>query len=145
MKHFVTDRNDEVHGPYTLEEISNLLASGDVEATALACEEGSETWQPLASILPPTPPPSKKAPRGTPEEAPPAAPPQTASATSPEATPSEPPQPAPATMKEAAAVTPSQASAAPIPKSRVNTVLVVCIVVGVGLLFFAAYYFGRRL
>jgi len=52
MKYFVTDHNDEVQGPYSVEEITNLLASGDIDATALSCEEGSETWQPLSTILP---------------------------------------------------------------------------------------------
>ena len=55
MKYHVTDRNDEVQGPYSLDEIRNLLASGGIESTALSCEEGSETWLPLVSILPPVP------------------------------------------------------------------------------------------
>lgn len=56
MKYLVTDRNDEIQGPYTLEEIRNLLSSGGIDAGALSCEEGSEKWQPLISILPPVPP-----------------------------------------------------------------------------------------
>jgi hypothetical protein len=62
MKYYLTDSNDEVQGPYGLEEITQLRSSGKVEPTALLCEEGSETWQPLDAILPAASPSAPKPP-----------------------------------------------------------------------------------
>lgn len=111
MKYFVTDHNDEVQGPYSLEKITTLVAAGDVEATALLCEEGSETWLPLGSILPATP----------------AAVPPAAASLAPD--PISPPRP----------------TKAPAPPRGVNVVVVLCISLGLVLIFLAAYFLGRRL
>jgi hypothetical protein len=106
MNYFVTDRNDEVQGPFGLEEVKKQLASGSIETTALLCEEGSETWQPLVSVVSTVPP------------------------TVPQASPAKPPE---------------RALDAPGPKKHANIVFLIGVVIGVALLFLAAYFFGRRL
>jgi outer membrane biosynthesis protein TonB len=128
MKYFLTDSNDEVHGPYSLEEIKKRRASGEVESSALLCEEGSETWQPLASILPASPQPAQQAPP-TPKPAPQA---QPAAKTVPPA-------------KPMPSVTAPPTSPRPATKPRMNLAFLICIAITLALIFFAAYYFGRRL
>jgi hypothetical protein len=177
MKYFVTDHNDEVQGPYSLEEITNLLASGGIDATALSCEEGSETWQPLATILPaaaPTvPTPTPDAPEASVPPAPAGAPsmPSATPATPQASIPTPPVEPVPrpplapvappssrvmgiarTTIRCERCKTVFRATDGVCPtchwrssKSRVNAVLLICIVLGLALLFLAAYFVGRRL
>lgn len=43
-------RNTQQAGPYTLTELNNMLASGQVVLTDLAWHEGMENWQPLVEL-----------------------------------------------------------------------------------------------
>lgn len=60
-------RNGKPYGPYTLDQIQNYLASGEVQSSDLAWHEGLPSWVPLAqmsgvrlpqvsTLLPPPPP-----------------------------------------------------------------------------------------
>lgn len=154
MKYFVTDRNDEVLGPFSPDEIRNLIASGKVEESALVCEEGAETWQPLESALPavavpvPSPQPEVKPPQEAAAKAVPAAAPKPEPEPKREVKPEPPREPAPQAKKEAppAAVAPitRKPDASPA-RSGVNPVLVIGILVAFALLLYGAYLLGKRL
>ncbi len=143
MKYFVTDRNDDILGPHTSEEIANLRASGAIEATALCCEVGADAWSPLDSIFPPGSQPAGK--RGS--EAKPA--PKT-DAAGPEQ--SEPARDA-APAEEPRKMEPAK-SAEPLPAAKrdgepaskgANPVVLVCVLLVLALILFGAYYLGSRL
>jgi hypothetical protein len=183
MKYFVTDHNDEVQGPYSVEEITNLLASGDIDATALSCEEGSETWQPLSTILPAVAPTAPTPTPDVPQESVPPAPatpdaPQESVPPAP-ATPDAPPAsvpPAPAAPASRPPLAPGAPPSSRVmgkprttircercktvfrpadgvcptchwkpSKSRVKAALLIGIILGLLLLFLAAYLVGRLL
>jgi outer membrane biosynthesis protein TonB len=155
MKYYVTDRNDEVLGPYSLEEIRNLMASGSVEPSALLCEEGAETWQPLDSILTPAPAPDPVAeakaepvpelkPEPEPEPAPKPEPEHKPEPTRvPE--PKRESEPKSKTDPKPATVTPPRKPDAPVAERGVNPVVVIGILVAFALLIYAAYVFGKRI
>ena len=42
--------NDEISGPYTLEQVQEMLANGDITAEAYAWYEGCEDWITIAEI-----------------------------------------------------------------------------------------------
>lgn len=44
-------QNDRAMGPYTEEQIRELIYKGEVERAALACREGENDWQPLEPLL----------------------------------------------------------------------------------------------
>lgn len=48
-------KNGQRMGPYSEEQVRQMLASGSIAATDLAWHEGMADWQPVASVLPPTP------------------------------------------------------------------------------------------
>jgi Zn-dependent protease with chaperone function len=50
MKIYLNQNNQKV-GPYSQEEARNLVYSGDVQRSALACAEGAADWVPLDSLL----------------------------------------------------------------------------------------------
>ncbi len=43
-------RNNVPAGPYTLEQVNSMLASGEVQLTDLAWHEGLEQWQLLYEL-----------------------------------------------------------------------------------------------
>lgn len=60
-------RDDGNYGPYTLEQVNAMLASGQLAADDLAWQEGTTDWVPLANIpgvlrVPPPPPATRAAP-----------------------------------------------------------------------------------
>lgn len=52
MKIYVTQNNQRL-GPYSQEEVRNLIYSGDVQRSSLACREGATDWVPLDTLLTP--------------------------------------------------------------------------------------------
>ena len=143
MKYFITDRNDEVLGPHSPDEIAKLLDSGAVEGTALCCEEGSETWLPLESILPPRP----QSPAQTAAQAEPAPSSQEPSEASPEAAPGAPPREMPQMPKAPSKAQPQTPAAPtrPAPEAGAKPVLVLCVILALALILLGAYCLGRRL
>jgi uncharacterized protein DUF4339/zinc ribbon protein len=44
-------KNEQQHGPYTMEQVQGWCSSGQIQPTDLACYEGSTTWAPLSTLL----------------------------------------------------------------------------------------------
>ena len=53
MNYYVSNSGGQVDGPYSLDALKNRLASRSISLASQVCEEGSQTWVPLASVLPP--------------------------------------------------------------------------------------------
>ncbi len=49
MKIYVNQDNQSL-GPYTREEVQDLIYRGEVRRSSLACEEGAGDWVPLQVI-----------------------------------------------------------------------------------------------
>src|SRR3979409_199636 len=52
MKIYV-NQNDKQTGPYSQDEVRDLIYRGDVQRSALALREGAADWMPLATLLEP--------------------------------------------------------------------------------------------
>jgi len=50
MKFYVSQENQK-RGPFTRDQIRELVYSGDVKRSALACTEGTSDWMPLEAVL----------------------------------------------------------------------------------------------
>jgi hypothetical protein len=44
-------KNNQQHGPYSIDEVNRWLSSGQLQRTDLACYEGATTWVPLSTLL----------------------------------------------------------------------------------------------
>ena len=53
MDYYFSNTDGQVQGPYALDALKSLLAAGTISLATQVCEKGSETWKPLASVLPP--------------------------------------------------------------------------------------------
>ena len=53
MNYYVSNSGGQVDGPYSLDALKNRLASRSISLASQVCEEGSQTWVPLASVFPP--------------------------------------------------------------------------------------------
>jgi hypothetical protein len=64
-KQYLIVRNGEQAGPYTLEQIQQMQADGQLLPSDMAWTEGQTDWLPLSQIigntLPPSPPPAEEA------------------------------------------------------------------------------------
>jgi hypothetical protein len=62
MNYYYTADGTNVLGPIALDQLTNLFSQGGLPATTQVCAEGTQTWQPIATILPvgsaPPPPPA---------------------------------------------------------------------------------------
>ena len=58
MNYYYSIDGAEVVGPYLLEDLKGYLLSGALPQLTQVCAEGTELWQPLTSLVAPTPPSS---------------------------------------------------------------------------------------
>jgi hypothetical protein len=49
---FLSLDGQNVKGPFTTEDLRGAVSRNEIAKTTLACEEGSETWQPLGDLRP---------------------------------------------------------------------------------------------
>ncbi len=143
MKYLVTDRNDDILGPHSPEEIAGLLASGAIEPAALCCKEGADSWAPLDSILPADSASAKP----SDSDVKPAEAGEQAKQASPEPVrdvrPSELPEKLEMETEEEPAAAPHPG--APARPAGANPAVVLCVLLVLALILFGAYYLGSRL
>jgi hypothetical protein len=140
MKYFVTDRNDDILGPHSEEEIASLLASGAIESTALCCKEGSDSWSTLESFMQSAPAASVEAKSASASAADVAADLKESVAPTHAASPPDKPETSPKTE-------PAFSSGADVPvrQAGANPILVLGVLLVLALILFGAYYLGSRL
>jgi len=56
MNYYYSTDGTEVHGPCSLDELTNGFFNGSLPAATQVCAEGTETWQTLRSVVRPPPP-----------------------------------------------------------------------------------------
>ena len=53
MSYYISNNDGKVQGPYPLDTLKSLLASGSITLATQVCEKGTETWERVSSVLPP--------------------------------------------------------------------------------------------
>lgn len=56
MRYWLTTDQGQVTGPYTIERLRQMRVEGKIAPSAMTCAEGSETWEPAATLLGPSAP-----------------------------------------------------------------------------------------
>ena len=64
MNYYYTADGANVQGPIALDQLANLFSQGSLPTTTQLCAEGTQTWQLIATVLPPSgaPPPPQAPP-----------------------------------------------------------------------------------